>query len=76
MSFYILYYIIIAKEPNQQVSDIGGQNAVQLFGASSDMKKFIDFSKIFVEAHRREKVTFIGHSKGGAEAAAGAVAYQ
>ena len=49
-------------------------NAQQLFGYSSDMKVSIKRAKKFVKKHKKRVVTFVGHSKGGAEAAANAVA--
>ena len=49
-------------------------NFTQLFGNSNDMKDSIAYAKEFVKNHSSSKITFIGHSKGGAEAAANAVA--
>jgi RHS repeat-associated protein len=49
-------------------------NAQQLFGASKDMKDSIAFSRDFVKDNANARITFVGHSKGGAEAAANAVA--
>ena len=51
-----------------------GDNFAQPFGWSSDMKRSIALSKEFCENHSNAKITFVGHSKGGAEAAANAVA--
>ncbi|MDA8235710.1 MAG: hypothetical protein M0Z31_13100 [Clostridia bacterium] len=48
-------------------------NAQQLYGSSTDMQESIEKAKYFVK-HWKHEVTFIGHSKGGAEAAANAVA--
>ncbi|NRZ98133.1 hypothetical protein [Clostridium tetanomorphum] len=49
-------------------------NLLQLFGLSLDMKKSIKYAEKFVKDHRGADITFIGHSKGGAESAANAVA--
>jgi len=49
-------------------------NVQQPFGASKDMRNSIEFSREFVKNHRDANITFIGHSKGGAEAAANALA--
>lgn len=49
-------------------------NIQQPFGASRDMKYSITQADNFVKANPDANITFIGHSKGGAEAAANAVA--
>jgi len=49
-------------------------NVQQPFGISNDMKDSISKSKEFVEKYKNNEITFVGHSKGGAEAAANAVA--
>ena len=49
-------------------------NLTQPFGNSKDMKDSIAYAKEFVKDHPTSQITFIGHSKGGAEAAANAVA--
>jgi len=49
-------------------------NFIQPTGNSWDMKNSIKFAKKFVQEHKKEKITFVGHSKGGAEAMANAVA--
>jgi hypothetical protein len=51
-----------------------GNNFQQPFGWSTDMKDSISKSKQFVKDHAGFEVTMIGHSKGGAEAVANAVA--
>ena len=48
-------------------------NFQQPFGYSTDMKESIENAKKFVESHWDDEVTFVGHSKGGAEAAANAL---
>lgn len=45
----------------------------QLFGLSKDMGASINCARAFVERHEDSVITFIGHSKGGAEAAANAI---
>lgn len=52
----------------------GDDNVKQLFGESPDMRNSLDYSKDFVKDHADANITFVGHSKGGAEAAANAVA--
>ena len=49
-------------------------NFYQPFGTSIDMRLSISFAKKFVAAHEGFDVTMVGHSKGGAEAIANAVA--
>lgn len=49
-------------------------NLLQPIGGSGDMKLSIDYAKWFAENHSDKKITFIGHSKGGGEAMAMAVA--
>ena len=49
-------------------------NLQQSFGLSDDMKDSIEFAQKFVAEHPDAEIIFIGHSKGGAEAAANAVA--
>ncbi len=49
-------------------------DVAQPFGLSSDMKRSISLSKEFCINYPSAEVTFVGHSKGGAEAAANAVA--
>ncbi|NMM64106.1 DUF2974 domain-containing protein [Clostridium sp. P21] len=48
-------------------------NAQQVVGASDDMKLSIKFADQFVQGHPDANITFVGHSKGGAEAAANAI---
>ena len=49
-------------------------NFAQPFGNSEDMKDSIEYAIKFVEEKPNAYITFVGHSKGGAEAAANAVA--
>ncbi len=49
-------------------------NIQQPFGVSNDMKDSILKAKEFVKKYKNNEITFVGHSKGGAEAAANAVA--
>ncbi|NLY74262.1 MAG: hypothetical protein GX075_03060, partial [Firmicutes bacterium] len=51
-----------------------GQNILQVLGISSDMLKTIEYAIDIVQLYPDAIFTFIGHSKGGAEAAAMAVA--
>ena len=50
------------------------QNILQVLGVSSDMGETIAFARDIVSRNRDAIITFVGHSKGGAEAAAMAVA--
>ena len=43
-------------------------------GASTDMWEAIGFGQAFVRTNSGKEITFVGHSKGGAEAAAAAIA--
>ncbi len=47
-------------------------NFEQPFGKSQDIEKSMDYAKEFVQNHPDADITFVGHSKGGAEAAANA----
>ena len=51
-----------------------GNNVQGPLGFSDDIKAGIKASIAFDEAHKNDEITFIGHSKGGAEATANAVA--
>lgn len=51
-----------------------GNNIQQPFGASTDMQESIEFAVGFVDTHAGIEVTMVGHSKGGAEAFANAIA--
>lgn len=68
------YVLVNRGTQNWAWSGDGDDNVKQLFGESEDMKNSIDFSKTFVDNHPDAHITFVGHSKGGAEAAANAVA--
>lgn len=50
------------------------QNIKQPFGASEDMINSIEYATNFVEKYSDSEITFVGHSKGGAEAAGNALA--
>jgi hypothetical protein len=49
-------------------------NILAPFGLSPDTRRSMEYSKNFVKRHPGDKITFTGHSKGGAEAAANAMA--
>jgi hypothetical protein len=51
-----------------------GNNLQQPFGKSDDMKDSISNSEYFVANNKNAEITMVGHSKGGAEAVANAVA--
>ncbi|WP_154665896.1 RHS repeat domain-containing protein [Paenibacillus pinihumi] len=55
-------------------SDEAVNNLQQPFGASKNMQDSISYASKFVENYSLHEVTMVGHSKGGAEAAANAVA--
>ena len=73
------YYAVVntgsegLKVPKEFISD-WTNNLQQPFGASDDMKDSIAYAQKFVAEHPDAEIIFIGHSKGGAEAAANAVA--
>ena len=48
-------------------------NFLQPFGLSWDMWHSLAFAESFCRKHKKQKITFVGHSKGGAEAMANAV---
>ena len=77
----ISYAIVNAGSTLDVFNDLDGvyndwinNNLTQPFGNSLDMKDSIAFAQEFVKEHSGCNITFIGHSKGGAEAAANAVA--
>ncbi|WP_432406691.1 RHS repeat domain-containing protein [Wukongibacter sp. M2B1] len=49
-------------------------NIQQPFGVSEDIKNSIKYSEEFLDYNSNASITFVGHSKGGAEAAANALA--
>ena len=49
-------------------------NLLQPLGGSGDMKLSLDTAKWFSDSHANQEITFVGHSKGGGEAMANAVA--
>jgi hypothetical protein len=51
---------------------VWSENIKQPFGESSDVKNFMNSAEKFSNDYRNSEVTFIGHSKGGAEATAAA----
>uniref|UniRef100_UPI00388DDEC4 RHS repeat-associated core domain-containing protein n=1 Tax=Treponema sp. TaxID=166 RepID=UPI00388DDEC4 len=50
------------------------QNRDQVFGKSTDLKKSVQEAKKFKANHPGSEITMVGHSKGGAEAFANAIA--
>ena len=50
------------------------EDLLQLFGKSNDMKFSISIAKRIVEEYNGAEITFVGHSKGAAEAAGNALA--
>jgi len=61
------------KHTNEFFDD-WGDNIKQPFGYSDEMKKSIEQAKEIVKYYPEAHITFVGYSKGGAEAAANAVA--
>ncbi len=61
---------------NKGSSTVGNwiDNIEQPFGKSSDMKASLMSAIAFSRSHENNEITFVGHSKGGAEAIANAVA--
>ena len=77
----ISYALVSAGSSTDIFDDFDGvwddwinNNFTQPFGYSLDMKDSIAYAKEYVACHPNSQITFIGHSKGGAEAAANAVA--
>lgn len=66
-------YTIANKGTNFTWDDIKN-DLQQPIGYSTDMEDSIFYSTQFVEDHMSSEITFVGHSKGGAEAIANAVA--
>ncbi|MCQ4936300.1 S8 family serine peptidase [Anaerotignum propionicum] len=67
-------YALVNKGTTLKSGSDWKNNAQQLFGSSDDMKASIKKSNDFVDNHLDYEITMVGHSKGGAEAAANAVA--
>ncbi|WP_175400644.1 hypothetical protein [Paenibacillus sp. KS1] len=66
-------YALVNKGSDLNWSD-WKNNALQPIGYSADMKDSIKKSTEFVNANKGKEITMVGHSKGGAEATANAVA--
>ena len=66
-------YALVNKGSDANLSD-WKNNAQQPFGKSQDMKDSISKSEYFVANHKNAEITMVGHSKGGGEAVANAVA--
>ncbi|PPA86071.1 hypothetical protein C4A75_05575 [Brevibacillus laterosporus] len=67
-------YSLVNKGTTPTSTSDWKNNGQQLFGSSTDMLDSIAAAKYFVKKQSRNEITMIGHSKGGAEAAANAVA--
>jgi len=67
-------YAVVNKGTNVENIAEWLNNFMQPFGLSVDMWFSIELAKEFNKKHTSEEITFIGHSKGGAEATANAVA--
>lgn len=66
-------YALVNKGSDMNWND-WKNNIQQPFGFSADIKDSIKYSTEFVKAHKNNEVTMVGHSKGGTEATANAVA--
>jgi hypothetical protein len=64
---------VIANAGTKQTWEHWNQNNLQIHGKSSDMLYSIEIATDFVKDHPNANITFVGHSKGGAEAAANAI---
>ena len=51
-----------------------GDNAARYVGSTDDVEKSIEYAKKIVDKYKDANITFVGYSKGGAEAAANAMA--
>ena len=65
-------YVLVSKGTSA-VND-WDDNLLQPLGGSGDMKLSLDIAKWFSDSHTNQEITFVGHSKGGGEAMANAVA--
>ncbi len=68
------YVLVNRGTQNWAWSADGDDNAKQLFGDSQDVWNSRRYAEKFIEEHSGANITFVGHSKGGAEAAVNAVA--
>jgi RHS repeat-associated protein len=67
-------YALVSKGTDPLSARDWGQNVAQVFGGSTDVEGYIAFANNFIKKEGAGKeVTFVGHSKGGAEAAAAAM---
>ena len=64
---------VLANKGTSAVND-WDDNLLQPLGGSGDMKLSLDTAKWFSDSHANQEITFVGHSKGGGEAMANAVA--
>ncbi len=67
-------YVVVNKGTNITNVIERKNNFKQPFGKSNDMQSSIDQAKDFANLHRSNEITFVGHSKGGAEALANGIA--
>jgi hypothetical protein len=64
---------VVANAGTREILD-WAQNIKQPFGSSEDMINSIKYATYFVDKYSDSEITFVGHSKGGAEAAGNALA--
>ena len=69
-----MQYVIANAGTNPKSLNDWKNNLAQPFGDSTDMKDSLIKVRDFVDKHPGKSITFVGHSKGGAEAVANAVA--
>ena len=64
---------VVSNAGTREILD-WAQNIKQPFGSSEYMINYIKYATYFVEKYSDSEITFVGHSKGGAEAAGNALA--
>jgi len=67
-------FALVSKGTNFKVLSDVINDVQQPLGFSTDLKESIEYTEMFVSIKSNKEITFIGHSKGGAEAAANAIA--
>jgi RHS repeat-associated protein len=68
-----LEYSLVGRGTTKWIGSDGLNNFAQPFGLSPDMSASLSRTTEFVNNHKSNEVTFVGHSKAGAEAMAGAI---
>ena len=67
-------YVLANRGTNPFNKEDWNQDLQQPYGNSTDLQKSVKYATSFKEKHKDSKITMVGHSKGGAEAMANAIA--